>query len=84
NTGKLLPKGQNWWNSFHVVSVEWTPTDYIFRIDGKEYWRMKGKPLQSNGYLVLSALTSDYEIKFLTKKTIKETTSVDWIRVWAL
>ncbi|MDD4871175.1 MAG: family 16 glycosylhydrolase [Kiritimatiellae bacterium] len=30
----------NDWNAFHVVSVEWTPLEYIFYCDGKETWRM--------------------------------------------
>ncbi|MFA5190298.1 MAG: family 16 glycosylhydrolase [Verrucomicrobiia bacterium] len=28
------------WNAFHVVSVEWTPLEYIFYCDGKETWRL--------------------------------------------
>ena len=26
----------NWWDRYHVFSVEWTPEEYVFRIDGVE------------------------------------------------
>jgi hypothetical protein len=82
-TGRMLPKGQTWWNSFHVVSVEWSPSSYVFRVDGQEYWRAAGAPTQGPGYLALSSLTSDYEIPKITPKNLKDVTSVDWIRAWS-
>ena len=32
-----------WGKNFHVFSVQWTPRSLIFRIDGKETWRIGGR-----------------------------------------
>ena len=34
-----LSDGASWWDEFHVFSMEWTPEHYIFRVDGREYYR---------------------------------------------
>ena len=89
-TGKIFTSTQNllknkkdkWWSSYHVVSVEWTAKGYVFRVDGKEYWRTSKAVSHAPGYVVLSTLTSDYELPYVTKKNFKATTRVDWVRVW--
>ncbi len=79
----LANKSDNWWDKYHVYSVEWTPNYYIFRIDGKETWRsytgISGQPQ----YLALSLLSSDYEIHLLKgDKNLPQHMYVDWVRVW--
>ena len=79
---RSLGKGRSWWNEFHVFSVEWTPTEYIFRVDGREYYRESAAVSQANQYLVLSNLTSDYELGELTANELSDTAQVDWVRVF--
>ena len=79
---RSLGDGRDWWNEFHVFSVEWTPTEYIFRIDGREYYREKAGVSQAQQYLVLSNLTSDYELAELTADELSDTAQVDWVRVF--
>lgn len=79
---KSLGKGRSWWNEFHVFSVEWTANEYIFRIDGREYYRETTAVSQAAQYLVLSNLTSDYELSELTSDELADTAQVDWVRVF--
>ena len=81
-TRRALSQGREWWEEFHVFSVEWTPTEYVFRIDGREYYRESNAVSQSGQYLVLSNLTSDYELSELTQAKLSDTAQVDWIRVF--
>lgn len=81
-TRQALRKGNDWWDEFHVFSVEWTPTTYIFRIDGREYYRETAAVSQADQYLVLSNLTSDYELAQLTTDELSDTAQVDWVRVF--
>lgn len=79
---RILSKKRDWWDEFHVFSVEWTPTSYIFRVDGREYYREAKAVSQAQQYLVLSALTSDYELGELTADELGQTAQVDWVRVF--
>jgi beta-glucanase (GH16 family) len=78
----LTSSRRNWWDEFHVFSVEWTPKEYIFRVDGREYYRETQAVSQSMQYLVLSNLTSDYELGELTADELSDTAQVDWVRVF--
>lgn len=82
DTRLALGKGRSWWDEFHVFSVEWTPTEYVFRVDGREYYRETSAVSQADQYLVLSNLTSDYELGELTADELSDTAQVDWIRVF--
>ena len=66
-----------------TTSVEWTPERYIFRIDGRETFRtskgVSGRP----EFLILSLLSSDYELsKLKGEANLPQAMSVDWIRFW--
>lgn len=78
----LKPAGHAWWNAFHVFSVEWTPNAYIFRVDGREFHRETQVVSRAPEYLLLSMLTSDYELERLTPATLRQSAAVDWVRVW--
>lgn len=78
----LTGSRRNWWDEFHVFSVEWTPTEYIFRVDGREYYRETQAVSQAMQYLVLSNLTSDYELNDLGADELGDTAQVDWVRVF--
>ena len=76
--------GSGWADQFHVFSVEWTPTSYVFRIDGKETLRTSEGISQIPQYLILSLLSSDYELAHIKDMSLlPQTTQVDWVRVWA-
>jgi len=81
-TARLKAQGDQWWSSYHVFSVEWTPQEYVFRVDGREFWREDRAVSQAGEYLVLSMLTSDYELRDLAPSEMSATASVDWVRVW--
>lgn len=79
---KQLPPGDAWWRSYHVFSVEWTPKQYVFRVDGRETFRTRKGVSGIPQYLILSLLTSDWELPKLHKSTLPSTMKVDWVRVW--
>jgi beta-glucanase (GH16 family) len=78
----MLDKGDDWWKSYHVFSVEWTPKSYIFRVDGREHWRTRTGVSGVDEFLILSLLTSDYEIPRLDRSRLPSKMNVDWVRVW--
>jgi beta-glucanase (GH16 family) len=79
---RALTQGKSWWDEFHVFSVEWTANEYIFRVDGREYYREGKAVSQVPQYLVFSNLTSDYELKNLSADKFGSTADVDWVRVF--
>jgi beta-glucanase (GH16 family) len=82
STKDLLSPRDDWWKSYHVYSVEWTPRRYIFRIDGVETWRTTRGISRQQQYLILSLLTSDWELPKLDRTSLPTTMRVDWVRAW--
>lgn len=82
----LADKDDKWFNRYHVFSVEWSPEGYVFRIDGVETWRTDRNVSSRPQFLVLSLLSSDYEIVRAGaegEKTLgTQKMDVDWVRVW--
>jgi beta-glucanase (GH16 family) len=74
--------GDGWGKSFHVFSVQWTPRRLIFRIDGRETWRVGGRISRVPQYLILSLLSSDYELPEIEDRQLPQHMAVDWVRVW--
>jgi beta-glucanase (GH16 family) len=75
--------GRDWASKYHVFSVEWTPSRYIFRIDGKETFRTNKGVSGQEQYLILSLLSSDYELGYLGREhRLPQTMAVDWVRYW--
>jgi hypothetical protein len=67
-------------SGYHVYSVEWTPTAYVFRIDGVLTFQTSRPHLwKGPEYPVLSLLTSDWEIPAYTAGSAMR---VDWVKVW--
>ena len=81
-TDTMKPVGDTWWNSYHVFSVEWTSQGYVFRVDGREFHRETNAVSHSPQYLLLSMLTSDYELPNLSADRMAQSAAVDWVRVW--
>jgi beta-glucanase (GH16 family) len=87
--GNVLPRAVGvvgsadaFWKKFHVYSVQWSPQGYVFRIDGRVTFltdeAVSGRPQ----YLVLSLLSSDWELPDLDERLLPGTMKVDWVRVW--
>ena len=73
--------GDDWADEYHVFSVEWTPTEYVFRIDGQVTQRLEGETSGRDEFLILSLLSSDYELPRFNGE-LPEQMEVDWARVW--
>ena len=73
--------GDDWAEEFHVFSVEWTPDEYVFRIDGRVTQRIEGETSGRDEFLILSLLSSDYELPRFNGE-LPEEMEVDWARVW--
>jgi hypothetical protein len=79
----LESRSDAWWSNYHVFSVEWTPTEYVFRIDSHEVWRTSEGVSHDPEFVILSMLSSDFELPTLgTQRGTTQTTSVDWVKVW--
>lgn len=78
----LKNKRDGWSKNYHVFSVEWSPNELVFRIDGKESWRVKGRISDTPQYPILSLLASDYELSNMKDKQLPQHMYVDWLRVW--
>ena len=78
----LKNRRDGWSKNYHVFSVEWTPNRLIFRIDGKESWRVSGRISDNPQYPILSLLASDYELSNMKDRQLPQHMYVDWIRVW--
>ena len=73
--------GDDWASAYHVYSVEWTPDEYVFRIDGRVTQRLEGETSGRPEFLILSLLSSDYELPRFDGE-LPEHMDVDWARVW--
>jgi beta-glucanase (GH16 family) len=79
----LSARSDGWSKRYHVFSVEWSPTAYVFRIDGRESARITTGISGVAEFPILSLLSSDYELKNLKGEgNLPQTMSVDWIRFW--
>jgi Glycosyl hydrolases family 16 len=78
---KILGAGNSPSNGYHVYSVEWTPTQYIFRTDGFETFRASSGISRAPEYLLMSLLTSDWELPRFRQGEPAQM-NVDWVRVW--
>lgn len=80
---KALAPGQTFSSGYHVFSVQWTPTSYVYRVDGIPVFTTTQGVSQHPEFLNLSVLTSAWETKYFTGKPGASTAmSVDWVRVW--
>jgi len=93
STGERLDEGtyvtnvpevmnREWWDEYHVVSIDWSSTGYVFRIDGVETFRTTKARSNRPHFLVLSLQTSDYETNRLKRSELPASFDVDWVKVW--
>ncbi len=79
----LASRSDSWWRNYHVFSVEWTPDEYVFRIDGLETWRTSAGISHDPQFLILSMLSSDHELA-ANPDARPEHAYVDWVAFWEL
>ncbi len=58
---------KSWWAKAHDFSVEWTASTFTFRVDGAISRTVKRTLPDADYFLVVSLLTSDWELARLTK-----------------
>jgi beta-glucanase (GH16 family) len=89
-TGGWIPRSRSylqsrhdgWSKNYHVFSVEWTPRQLVFRIDGRETGRMRGRISAVRQFPVLSLISANYEIPKIDERRLPQHMYVDWVRVW--
>ncbi len=90
STGGWIPRSSSfltgsrdgWSKNYHVFSVEWTPRTVVFRIDGSETARMRGRISDVRQFPILSLIAADYEIPKIKERRLPQHMYVDWVRVW--
>jgi beta-glucanase (GH16 family) len=79
----LEGRTDRWWRNYHVFSVEWTPREYVFRIDGQETMRTSQGVSHHPEFLILSMLSSDFELGLLHgEDQLPQHVDVDWVAAW--
>lgn len=89
---------RDWWDQWHTVSVEWTQSKIVFRLDGQVTREVKQRTVKADYFVVLSMLSSDWEshrmmeprprpgsgVKAgdLTSSQLPFGMEVDWVRAW--
>jgi beta-glucanase (GH16 family) len=82
STSYLRSRRDGWSRNYHVFSVEWTPRQLVYRIDGKETARVARGVSDVRQFPVLSLIAADYEIPKIRERQLPQHMYVDWIRVW--
>jgi hypothetical protein len=80
----LESRSDRWWRNYHVFSVEWTQREYVFRIDGQETMRTSRNVSHHPEFLILSMLSSDFELGRLGAHPLPQGLDVDWVAAWPL
>jgi len=80
--------------SYHLYSVEWTPTYYRFFVDGVQTWEYKGVMSQRSEFMILSSEVMNYAVGswagpivsggFGTKKNTSTIMKVDYVKYYRL
>jgi beta-glucanase (GH16 family) len=69
-------------DAFHTYTVVWTPSSYVFSIDGKVTLKVTDAVSSTPVALVLSLLSSYYELPYIKNRDLPITMQVDWVKVW--
>jgi len=82
NSRALFSRGKTPSNSWHVYSVQWSPSGYVFRLDGIPTFTTNKYVSASPEELVLSLATSDWELPAIIRGSTPRI-QVDWVRGWS-
>jgi hypothetical protein len=77
----ILGSGQTPSNGFHVYSVQWNSSGYVFRIDGIPVFSTNKLLTSEPEELMLSLAASDWELPKMGTQT-SAAMQVDWVRGW--
>ncbi|RYB92095.1 glycosyl hydrolase family protein [Nocardioides oleivorans] len=78
----LASRSDGWSKGYHVFSVEWTPRQLVYRIDGKVTGRVRGRISAERQFVILSLIAANYEIPKIREGRLPQHMYVDWVRVW--
>ena len=71
---------------FHTYGVDWSPTGYVFYVDGKETWRVSGPVSHREQFILVSAECNGYRngapSPILKKAKLPDYFVVDYVRVF--
>lgn len=70
----------DWWQKYHVVSVRWTPTQYMFYVDDVKVYTTTNGISSNPEFLILSMLNRDWNLDQMTGTG--RTMYVDWVQVF--
>ena len=62
--------------------MQWTPKAYTFRVDGIRTMRVAQGVSKVPEYMILSMLSSGWEVATVDRSTLPNATQVDWVRFW--
>ena len=68
--------------TWHTYTVVWTPSEYRFSIDGVTTLRVRSGISSQPTSIILSLLSSYYELPNLKRQRLPLTMQVDWVKVW--
>ena len=74
--------GQEMSADFHVFGLLWTPSEYVFTVDGVETGRTTAGVSQTPEYIVLSLITSAWEAERLPADQLPDAMLIDYVRVY--
>lgn len=66
---------------YHIYSVEWTPTSYIFSVDGVQTAKITQGISHRAESVLFSMLTSNWELPKMKNSTLPRAMKVDWVKV---
>lgn len=86
-------KTRSWWSKYHTVSVKWDRATASMWVDGTKVQEIKKAKPDTEYFLVISLLSSDWETSAMTKpkqgakgvkKPVLSTSKfyVDWVKYW--
>ncbi|SFC16716.1 Beta-glucanase, GH16 family [Parapedobacter composti] len=71
---------------FHTYGVDWSPSGYVFYMDGKETWRVPGPVSHREQFILISAEANGYRngapASILRKANLPDYFVVDYVRVY--
>jgi len=88
NILKSLGKKTKWYSGYRTYSLEWSgkgsdgKTTYTWRINGRQTYKYRTAASSAKHELILSQLTSDYELPRLPRSWKAGTMKVDWVKAW--
>ena len=79
----VIPNVPELYEGWHVYGCQWTKTDYVFFIDGRETWRTSEPGIcERPGYMKLTTEFGSWAAPVVPEE-LPDFCRVDWVRAWA-